>query len=132
MSELHEYIRAHSVRHPAGTVAGATNVVFFDVRAKESADADHLRALLAAHEEGFMELNLFDGGEYGYIELGAWLGSQGDALALIGLGTQLGLWRLLSPRTMLGEEVPTLLETRLAEKGLVSVQATPNSATAPV
>jgi hypothetical protein len=124
MAELNEYIRDYADRHPVGTVAGATNVVFFEVRAKEAASAEQLRALLSAHVSEFEAVDVFDGREHGYIELGGWLGSQGDALALIGLGEQLGLWKLLSPRTMLGDLITPEQEKAMAGSGLVSLQAT--------
>jgi hypothetical protein len=71
----------------------------------------------------FGEVNVFDGAEHGYIELGGWLGSQQDALMLIGLGTQLGLWTLLSPKTVLGDVVDSEMEQMLAGQGLISIQA---------
>ena len=42
-----------------------------------------------------------------YIELGAWIGDQGLALALMGLGSALGIWGIITPQTLgiEGEEV---------------------------
>lgn len=122
MRELTEYIRHNAVKHPRGTVEGSLDVVFFEVQAKSGARPEMLRKLLLEHVSTFIDVDVFDGDEHGYIELGAWLGSQEDALALIGLGAQLKLWNLLTPRTVLGAGVAADIEEQLARKGLVSLQ----------
>lgn len=127
MTELHNYIQSHTATMPGDTApAGqkAVQLIFLDVVASETADADTLRKLVRAHKGEHLEVDVFDGQEHSYIELGAWLGSQHHALALIGLGTHLGLWNLLSPRTMLpaGMLSPEQ-EKELAGRGLISVQA---------
>jgi hypothetical protein len=102
----------------------AADVFFFKVLPKAGPDADTLRQLIKGHTSAFgEEVDVFDGNEHSYVELGGWLGDQGAALALIGLGTQLGLWRLLSPKTMLGEHLTDELEQQLAGQGLISLQA---------
>lgn len=122
MSDLSEYIRNNTTQVPVGSV-GTVSVVFFGVKVAEGASAEVLRNLIGAHKGEFGEVDLFDGAEHGYIEVGAWLGSQGMALELIGLGSKLELWSLLSPRTMLGELVTAEQELELAKSGLISLQA---------
>lgn len=124
MSELHTFIQQHAQVGPRGA-AGGVDVYFFTVKAAPGANAATLQALVRAHKGVHVEVDLFDGKEHGYPEIGAWLGSQEAALALIGLGTQLELWQLLSPRTMLGVDVPAEVEETLAGQGLISLQAFP-------
>jgi hypothetical protein len=124
MPELNDYLHQHSQCLPReSSDPAAVDVVHFKVIAKDKADPQTLRALVAAHVGEFGEVNVFDGAEHGYIELGGWLGSQQDALMLIGLGTQLGLWTLLSPKTVLGDVVDSEMEQMLAGQGLISIQA---------
>jgi hypothetical protein len=127
MTELHNYIQSHTATMPGDTApAGqkAVQLIFLDVVASDTADADTLRSLLRTHKGEHLEVDIFDGQEHSYIELGAWLGSQHYALALIGLGTHLGLWNLLSPRTVFPAGILSAeQEQQLAGRGLVSVQA---------
>lgn len=127
MSELVEYIRKHAQIAPRSAEAGGTDVYYFTVKAAPGARGDVLRELIGKHKGEFCELDLFDGVDHGYIEVGGWLGSQELALALIGLGTELELWKLLSPRTLLSRKVPAELEGRLAGQGLISLQAYTNN-----
>ncbi len=101
----------------------STSVVFFEVFVRPTADADLLRVLIADHKGEFGDCNPLDGKEHGFIELGAWLGSQELALALMGLGECLGLWTLLSPRKVLGKDLPALLEKVMAGTGLLTIQS---------
>lgn len=50
-------------------------------------------------------------------------GDQSLALRLMGLGALLGLWKLLTPRTMLGADIPDALAQQMAGMGLLTVQA---------
>lgn len=126
MTALTDYIQRHTT-----TVAGdtapvgqkAVQLIFMDVIPSENADAGTLRELIGEHQGAFGDVNPFDGSEHSYIELGGWLGSQQYALALIGLGTHLGLWSLLSPRTMLPGVLTHEQEQALAGQGLISIQA---------
>ncbi len=101
----------------------STSVVFFEVFVKPSADADLLRVLIADHKGEFAECNPLDGKEHGFIELGAWLGSQELALALMGLGCSLGLWNLLTPRSVLGKDLPAPIERVMAGTGLLTIKS---------
>jgi hypothetical protein len=125
VSSLADYIQKNTQCVPRGEPAPETavDVVFFKVVADPKADASALRDLIGTHSGEWGNVDVFNGGEHSYLELGAWLGSQEYALRLIGLGTYLGLWSLLSPRTMLKDLVDEETEQALAQRGLISVQA---------
>jgi hypothetical protein len=123
MSELNTYILQHAIRQPRGTSKAAADVFFFEVVRSSDATGARLRTLIDAHTGVSNEVDVFDGQEHGYLELGGWLGDQGAALALIGLGSQLSLWKLLTPKTVLGTSVPFEIEESLAGQGLISLIA---------
>ncbi len=105
---------------PSGHTA---DVYFFEVALVEGADKDVLRKLVESHRGEFAECNLFDGKEHSYIEVGAWIGDQGLALILIGMGFLLGLWRLVTPKMLPG--LPKELMDQMAGQGMVSIIAKP-------
>lgn len=105
---------------PDGSTA---DVVFFHVKAGPEANADTLRELVRGHKGEWNNVDLFDGNEHNYIELGGWIGDQGMALTLMGLGSLLGLWKLLTPRTQLGPDLSDELVNRMAGMGFVAVRA---------
>lgn len=99
-------------QQPTGHTADLT---FFKVAAKPEAKAEALLALVKAEQPKYL-----DGKEHSYIEIGADLGDQGVALMLIGLGGVLGLWKVLSPETLLAF-APAETKMRLAQNGYVSL-----------
>lgn len=105
----------------------AADVVFFRVKVRGQPDREQLRELLQARasQGTYGPVDVFDGKEHGYIELGGWLDSQGLALRLMGLGQQLGLWQLLTPRNMLGPGAPEDLVQQMAGAGYVTVAPMP-------
>lgn len=105
-------------KQPEGHTA---DVYFFDVAAKEEANEETLRDLIGSHRGEFAEVNLFDGKEHSYIEVGGWIGDQGAALMLMGLGAVLGLWKLLTPNML--PMLPKDLMDQMAGRGMVSIQA---------
>lgn len=131
--ELATYVKEHAVRgtcncgkcvdHPSvdSQPEGHTaELVFFQV-ANNGGDADKLKSLVRAAKEGeFCSVDVLDGQEHGYVELGGWIGDQGLAMMLMGLGTVLGLWSLHTPK-MLG--LPRDMELQLASMGMLSIQA---------
>ncbi|MDO9178673.1 MAG: hypothetical protein Q7U16_10245 [Agitococcus sp.] len=123
MSELSAYVQQHTRRNARGTSSEAADLVFFEITLSADASSTELCTLLRSHKGEFNDVNVFDGQEHGFIELGGWLGDQGIALELIGLGSQLGLWQLLTPKTVLGADLAVELEADLAEKGLISLIA---------
>lgn len=97
---------------------------FFKVSAMNDPSAEELRRVVASHATS--ACNPFDGREYNYIGLGHWLGSQELALRLMGLGAILNLWKLYTPRAMLGRlGVPDETLNHLAEQGMITVKCTP-------
>ena len=133
MTELIKYINEHSIRgactcgqcidapenpeekQPEGHTA---NVEFFKVSLRNEPDAEILRKLVMDNKGEFNDANLFDGKEHSYIEIGAWIGDQGYALILMGMGELLGLWKLLTP-TSFG--MPEELRQMMAGQGLVTI-----------
>ncbi len=107
-------------KQPAGHTA---DVIFFKVSARDGASADQLKNLIREQKGDFNECDPFDGKEHSYIEIGGWIGDQGLALCLIGLGSCLGLWKLLTPYTVLGKDVPEKLAKDMAGAGLVCLQS---------
>lgn len=135
MEELYDFIIKHSVRgactcgkcidapknpeqhQPAGHTA---NVEFFKVSMKDNPDPEALRVLLQENFKGeYCNLDLFDGKEHGYIEIGGWIGDQSAALILMGVGKLLGLWELFTPTSM---GMPSDIAMRMAEEGLVTIK----------
>lgn len=105
---------------PAGHTA---DLVFFKVAlAGVGITPNEFLELSRAHEGEFGPCDPCDGREHGYIELGGWLGDQGLALQYMGLGTLLGVFELLTPRTMLGLPDGDPLALRLARSGYVTVK----------
>lgn len=112
------------LNHPEAVTV--VDMVFFKVAVNPLATEKSVRQAIAQHQtesaEGY--LNLFDGREHSYIEIGAWAEDQGLALKLMALGSALGMWKLLTPKTVLPmlnlSEEDTL---RIARRGLVTIQA---------
>jgi len=106
----------------AGADQDFADVGFFQVSAVDPEDGRELvtatelteavgLALEFGHGE-FSDLSLerLQGGP-SYIELGAWIGDQGRAIKLIGLGGALGLWDVITPQTLgvTGDEAGKLM-----------------------
>lgn len=139
MSELFNYVISHAKRgacqcgkcfdapanpeanQPAGHTA---DVVFFQVSADAEANAGTMKRLVKEHKGGFGDIDLFDGKEHNYMELGAWIGDQGVAMMLMGLGSLLGLWKLMTPSSMLGLPSTDPMVQQLAGMGMITVLAT--------
>ncbi len=137
MHQLTTFIQAHTSVHgtrEAGQELPATtvDVGFFEVHLQGHPKGAQLRELLQAHasQGEFTQVDVFDGKEHGYVELGAWLGSQELALRLMGLGTLLELWQLLTPRKILGAAATDELVKELAGAGYITVVAQPQEVSA--
>ena len=127
MSPLQDFLERHTAVDAPELDAAEADLVFFRIKARDNPDGNQLRALLKAHADRgpFATVDVLDGQEHSYLELGAWLGSQGTALRLMGLGQLLGLWQLLTPKNMLGPAAPDDLVKELAGAGYVTVVARP-------
>ena len=138
---LVEYVIAHSERgdcacgkcfdapaNPKQPIGHTANVHFFRVAKKGEPTAEQLRELIVASRHGeFADVDPLDGQEHSYIELGGWIGDQGLALSLMGLGQLVGLWKIRTPWSMLalsdGNAADRTLADQLAGAGYVTVQA---------
>jgi hypothetical protein len=99
------------------------NLTFFKVAGKESPDAEELRELIKDHKPVFGDdIDLFDGNEHSYLEIGGWIGDQGVAIMLIGLGRIVGLWSALTPDTLM-PDLSEALKMKMAQSGLVSLKS---------
>lgn len=94
------------------------DMIFFNVCLKNDPSAQVLRKILANNDNLF---KLFDGEEHSYLEVGAWVGDQGLALMLMGAGSLLGLWTLMTPRTMLPGLDDDIIMA-MAGNGMVSIK----------
>lgn len=133
ISELAEYVQKHAVRgtckcgkcadHPGedSQPAGHTADVFFFEVANDGGDVDKLRSLVESAKVGeFCSVDVFDGKDHGYMELGGWIGDQGLAMTLMGLGHVLGLWKVFTPKVLgVSEE----LASQMAGMGMVSISS---------
>lgn len=140
---LNDYIAKHAVRgdcvcghcvdagdgsQPDGHTA---DMIFFKVAVAENPDptadkpdAETLRRLCKEHKGHHCDVDIFDGKEHNYLKLGGWVGDQGYALMLMGLGAILGLWKLMTPLTMLpAGSIPEDLIQQMAGQGYVAIQA---------
>ncbi len=103
--------------------AKTANLVFFKMAAVGDPKAEDLRELVKKYESPYGPIDLFDGNEHSYLEIGGLFGDQGLALRIMGLGHILGLWQLLTPRSILGPTLPADLEERMAGVGYITIKA---------
>lgn len=99
---------------------GYTDVAFMSVKAKPEATAEEYKQLLDDVLPP-LGLNLFDHNEHSYIEIGGVVGDQGLALRLMGMGTELKLWELLTPKTMLKIDNNSEVAQKMAGMGMLSI-----------
>jgi len=132
MSELVKYVIEHTDRNACTCgkciVSGeekelphSVDMFFFDVSAKNNPNVDTFRKLISEHQGAWGEVNVFDGQEHSYIELGGWIGDQGLAMQFMGLGWILGLWQVAHPVNMLGFERNDPMAQQMAGMGLLSI-----------
>lgn len=103
---------------PTGHTA---DMIFFKVTKKESVTKEALENII---KDGFP--HWLDGKEHNYLEIGANIGDQGVGLMIMGLGKVLGLWNLLTPKTVLPKalwENDDDLVRQMAGMGMVTIQA---------
>lgn len=134
INDLAKYVQQHANRgtcrcgkcadHPGTDQqpdGHTADVVFFQV-SSQGAEPERLRSLVAAAHKGhYGDVDCLDGQEHSYLELGGWIGDQGLALKLMGLGSVLGLWQLLTPKMLPG--LSPELEMHMAQSGMVTIQA---------
>lgn len=123
MDDLRDYISAHTDIVRDAPAAKCADLCFFKVVLCGSPSADVLVDLVQTHSRGPRPVYVLDSCEHNYLELGAWLGSQELALRLMGMGSLLGVWKLLTPLTVLGENAPPALVDQLAGAGMLTIVA---------
>lgn len=97
-----------------------SNVEFFKVSLKNNPSSDILKKFIISHKGEFCDVDIFDGKEHNFLEIGGWIGDQGNALVLMGMGELLGLWKLITPTSM---GVSPEMSQMLAQNGLVTIIA---------
>ena len=135
MTELWDFVSKHSVRgtckcgkcadQPAKDIQPnsehTSDVIFFNVALVGEPDVAEFKRLIKFHKGEFCEMDLLDGGEHSYLQVGGWFGDQGAALQLMGLGALLSVWKLQTPRMLPG--LSDELVMQMAGSGMVSIQA---------
>lgn len=142
MSELAVYILDHIGRGACtcGKCIGASSdpkklqpnghsidMQFFNVAWRNNpSDADkqiiknELIRLIKGHKGEFCDIDLFDGKEHNFIEIGGWIGDQTLALMLMGMGELVGIWKVATPNRI-APEFSEETRTMLAETGYISI-----------
>lgn len=132
---LHHYVRDNAVRGACmcGKCADApehpeqlqpkdsehsADLVFFKVGLGLIAHPDKKKFLQLVSEEF---PHWLDGKEHSYLEMGANMGDQGIALMTMGLGKILGVWELLTPKSVLGD-IPEDMAMMMAGRGMITVK----------
>lgn len=142
MDELAKYVIDHCVRGvcTCGKCVDApakkfqpdghtVDVQFFKVILKNSrlTDVDkevmknNFIKLIKNHKGIYDEIDLFDGNEHNFVEIGGWIGSQGVALELMGMGELLGLWKVATPNR-LAPDFSAETRSMLAGAGYISIK----------
>jgi len=119
---LIDYVRKHTLIG-TGTPSEGTvfaDMMFLKVIADGAPNKEELIELIKANKGEFCELDLLNGEEHSYINIGAWIGDQQDALLLMGLGSLLGMFELLTPEKLM-PFLPQDLKNQMAGMGMVSV-----------
>lgn len=104
-------------KQPTGHTA---DLIFFKVARKNGATKKDYEELIKNEFPQWL-----DGKEHNYLEIGANIGDQGMALMAMGLGNILGLWNLLTPKTMLPKslwENDDSLVKQMAGQGFIAIQ----------
>ncbi len=89
----------------ADTGGHTVDLQFFKVALKNSrlTDSDKevmkntLIQLIKDHKGIYGDIDLFDGNEHNFVEIGGWIGNQGVALELMAMGELLGIWKVITP-----------------------------------
>jgi hypothetical protein len=119
--------KCFDVGNKSDLVGHTADMVFFKVAAIGNPSVEEFRRLTAENRGEFSQCNPFDGKEHNYLELGAWIGDQGIAMQYMALGSLLGVFKLLTPITMLklpaNDLLVNLLVKQMAGMGMISVQA---------
>ena len=122
IQDVARYVSAHTKVYDADEVADTgiahVSVHFYQVAAVGEPTRQELLDLIADNEKGEWTTIALSRAEEGpsYIEWGGWIGDQGLALRLLGLGELVGLWQVITPERM---NVPLELRGDMAGAGYV-------------
>lgn len=125
MGDLIEYIVEHCVR---GTCTcekcmdvsdekieqdvHTADIQFFKVTLKNSHCMSHIEKnavkdnfirFINNHKGVHKDIDIFDGKEHDFIEIGAWIGDNDMALMLMGMGELLDMWKVITPDRVASE-----------------------------
>lgn len=109
------YVMPHVKEAPADLVM--VDVHFMEIGVDKAAAERH-RADLLEILDAYPEPERLAGGP-SYIEVGGIIGDQGRAFQLFALGQALELWRVITPKSLLGEEGERA--DRLAGSGMIMI-----------
>jgi len=132
MKELIKYVLDHTVQGPCSCgkcdsapekeekPKGHTiNMYYFDVSVKNDPDKETLKKLISENHKGdFADMDLLDGVERSYLDIGRWIGDQGIGMLLMALGRILGLWDVMTPNSL---PLPKEMKDRMAGAGMISI-----------
>ena len=96
-------------------IGHTVNLTFFKV-ASRGGNRDEFLSLVQKEYPDWL-----DGKEHSYLQVGGDMGDQGIALMTIGLGHLLGVWKALTPDTLMSF-LPEDLKQQMAGQGMVSLQ----------
>jgi hypothetical protein len=77
--------------------------------------------LIKNHKGIYSDIDIFDGNEHNFVEIGRWIGNQGIALELMGMGELLGLWEVATPNR-LAPDFSEETRNMLAGAGYISIK----------
>lgn len=105
------------------------DVQFFKVALKNSGLTDkdkeiiknNIIQLIKNHKGIYSDIDIFDGNEHNFVEIGRWIGNQGIALELMAMGELLGLWEVATPNR-LASDFSEETRNMLAEAGYISIK----------
>jgi hypothetical protein len=123
MTHLINYLQENVQIGLFGEGQGPVDMVFFKAWIVGEITPSELMLMINSQKGYHAPLDLFDGVEHSYLEIGAWIGDQGLALKLMALGTHVGLWVLRTPLTEL-KGIDLDLALQMAGVGLITVQHT--------
>ena len=125
-NSLIDYVRKHTaiiLGTPPENAPPVADTMFIKI-AMDVTDGtpnkEELIELIKANKGEFCELDLLNGEEHSYITIGAWIGDQQDALLLMGLGSLLGMFELLTPEKLM-PFLPQDLKNQMAGLGMVGI-----------
>lgn len=100
------------------------NMGFFKVGASNlgPGTVEEFRQLTLNTKGEFGDVDIFDGKEHNYMELGGWIGDQELAMQYMALGTILGVFKLLTPWVLL-PSLPEEMKMQMAEQGFLSIKS---------